>query len=71
MAETVHVQEPKNFAPKDPPKLNPPKDDPISLGDLARCDGTTATDHNRGNSTKLRLIERIMAQARTLRILPT
>ena len=71
MTETVHVQEPKNFAPKDPPKLNPPKDDPISLGDLARCDGTTATDRNSRNTIKLLLTERVMAQARTLRILPT
>ena len=42
MAETGHVQEPKKFAPKDPPKLNPPKDEPISLGELAKCDGMTA-----------------------------
>ena len=44
MAETGqsgHVQEPKNFTPKDPPKLDPPKDEPISLGELAKCDGTT------------------------------
>ena len=44
MAETGqsgHVQEPKKFTPKDPPKLDPPKDEPISLGELAKCDGTT------------------------------
>lgn len=29
-----------SFAPKDPPKLDPPKDDPITLADLAMCDGT-------------------------------
>ena len=29
----------KAFAPKDPPKLNEPKDDPISLKDLANCNG--------------------------------
>ncbi|KAL9124101.1 MAG: hypothetical protein Q9175_008262 [Cornicularia normoerica] len=41
MAETRHVEEePKKFAPKDPPKLNPPKDEPISVKDLAKCDGT-------------------------------
>ena len=47
MGETGHVQEPKKFAPKDPPKLDPPKDEPISLGDLAKCDGTTAILHLR------------------------
>ena len=31
--------ESKSFAPKDPPKLNPPKDDPITVEDLAKCDG--------------------------------
>ncbi|KAL8771103.1 MAG: hypothetical protein Q9209_003274 [Squamulea sp. 1 TL-2023] len=30
-----------SFAPKDPPKLNPPKDTPLSLSHLAKCDGTT------------------------------
>ena len=34
-----HATESKSFAPKDPPKLNPPKDDPISLEDLAKCNG--------------------------------
>lgn len=42
MAESGHVQEPKKFAPKDPPQLNPPKDEPISVEELAKCDGTTA-----------------------------
>ena len=42
MAETGHVEEPKKFAPKDPPKLNPPLDEAISVEDLAKCDGTTA-----------------------------
>lgn len=28
-----------SFAPKDPPQLNPPKDDPISVEELAKCDG--------------------------------
>lgn len=42
MAETGHVQESEKFAPKDPPKLNPPRDEPISVQDLAKCDGTTA-----------------------------
>lgn len=37
-----HVEEPKNFTPKDPPKLNPPKDDPISVEELAKCDGKLA-----------------------------
>ena len=40
MADTHHEPEPKNFAPKNPPKLNPPRDDLISVGDLAKCDGT-------------------------------
>lgn len=34
-----HVEEPRNFAPKDPPKLDPPKDDPISVAELAKHDG--------------------------------
>lgn len=29
----------RSFDPKDPPKLNPPKDDPISVEELAKCDG--------------------------------
>lgn len=51
MAETADVQEPKKFAPRDPPKLNPPKDEPISLEDLAKCDGTTAMYRICGNRT--------------------
>jgi len=35
-----HSQERKSFAPKDPPKLNPPKDDIITVADLAECNGT-------------------------------
>lgn len=34
-----HVEEPRNFAPKNPPKLDPPKDDPISVAELAKHDG--------------------------------
>ena len=34
-----HVPEPKNFEPKTPVSLNPPKDDPISADYLAQCDG--------------------------------
>lgn len=30
----------KAFAPKEPPKLDPPKDTPLSLSHLAKCDGT-------------------------------
>lgn len=33
--------EPKSFAPKNPVQLDPPKDDPISVEDLAKCDGTS------------------------------
>ncbi|KAF2755403.1 putative progesterone binding protein [Pseudovirgaria hyperparasitica] len=35
-----HVQEPKNFAPKVPVTLDPPKSDPITQDYLAKCDGT-------------------------------
>ncbi|KAL9071234.1 MAG: hypothetical protein Q9157_005538 [Trypethelium eluteriae] len=39
MSEREHVAEPKNFEPKVPVKLDPPKSDPISLEYLAKCDG--------------------------------
>ena len=39
MADTHHEPEPKNFAPKNPPKLNPPREDLISVEDLAKCNG--------------------------------
>lgn len=45
MANVHHEPEPKNFAPKDPPKLNPPKNDPISSADLAKYDGIMALLH--------------------------
>ena len=51
MAATGHVEESKKFAPKDPPKLNPPKDDPITIDELAKCDGTTAIYRICGNGT--------------------
>jgi len=35
-----HVQEPKNFEPKAPVNLAPPKYDPISPEELAKCDGS-------------------------------
>jgi len=35
-----HVEEPRNFAPKEPVQLNPPKDDPITVEELAKHDGT-------------------------------
>lgn len=35
-----HEPEPKNFSPKIPVQLDPPKDDPISQEELAKCDGT-------------------------------
>ncbi|PLB33330.1 cytochrome b5 [Aspergillus taichungensis] len=41
---TGHVEEPKRFSPKEPVQLNPPKDDPITKEELAKCDGT---DSNR------------------------
>jgi hypothetical protein len=39
MSEREHVAEPKNFEPKVPVQLDPPKTDPISLEHLAKCDG--------------------------------
>lgn len=40
MAESRgHVEEPRNFTPKIPPNLEPPKDGPISVAELAKCDG--------------------------------
>jgi hypothetical protein len=39
MSESGHVDEPTKFTPKDPPKLNPPKEDPITVEELAKCDG--------------------------------
>ena len=40
MAEsTGHVEEPRNFNPKNPPSLDPPKNHPISVAELAKCDG--------------------------------
>ncbi len=39
MADGGHVEEPKNFAPKTPVNLNPPKDDPITYEELSKCDG--------------------------------
>lgn len=34
------VPEPRNFEPKHAVEIAPPKDDPISTEDLAKCDGT-------------------------------
>lgn len=34
-----HVPEPKNFEPKNPVHLDPPKNDPISVQRLSQCDG--------------------------------
>ena len=36
---STHAAEPKNFEPKKPVQLDPPKSDPISVEDLAKCDG--------------------------------
>jgi hypothetical protein len=38
-----HESEPKSFAPKTPVELAPPKDDPITYEELAKCDGAFAT----------------------------
>ncbi|KAI4135456.1 MAG: hypothetical protein LQ347_000675 [Umbilicaria vellea] len=35
--------EPKPFAPKNPVQLDPPKDDPISVENLAKCDAIKGT----------------------------
>ena len=40
MADQGHVEEPKNFAPKTPVNLAPPKDDPITPDELSKCDGS-------------------------------
>lgn len=34
-----HEPEPKRFEPKVPVQLDPPKDDPISVEELSKCDG--------------------------------
>lgn len=36
----AQVGQSKGFAPKEPPKLNPPQSTPISVPHLANCDGT-------------------------------
>lgn len=40
MADTGRLEDFEKFAPKDPPKLSPPKDDLINVHHLAKCDGT-------------------------------
>ncbi|KAJ9191916.1 hypothetical protein DTO166G4_674 [Paecilomyces variotii] len=35
-----HEPEPKQFNPKQPVQLDPPKDDPITYEELSKCDGT-------------------------------
>lgn len=34
-----HEPEPKRFEPKNPVQLDPPKDDPITIEELSKCDG--------------------------------
>lgn len=41
MAE--HEPEPKRFEPKVPVQLDPPKHDPISVEELSKCDGRSAS----------------------------
>ncbi|KAI9840644.1 MAG: hypothetical protein M1837_001413 [Sclerophora amabilis] len=41
-SERDHEPEPKNFEPKSPVSLAPPKDDPIPLSHLSKCDGTSS-----------------------------
>jgi len=38
-----HEPEPKRFSPKVPVQLDPPKDDPISQEELAKCDGNSTS----------------------------
>ncbi|MCJ1273599.1 hypothetical protein MMC21_001392 [Puttea exsequens] len=40
MAESEPAANTNKFTPKDPPKLEPPRDETISVADLAKCDGT-------------------------------
>lgn len=41
MTEVEQAEIPKGrFAPKDTPKLDPPKNDLISVEELSQCDGT-------------------------------
>lgn len=41
-----HEEEPKRFAPKVPVQLDPPKYDPISYEELAKCDGMSCPSPN-------------------------
>lgn len=47
------------FAPKQAVQLNPPKDDPFTVGELSKCDGTPASPRSThiGNSTYSREME--------------
>ena len=42
-ASSILIETMGKFEPKTPVTLNPPKDDPISVEDLAKCDGTCAS----------------------------
>jgi hypothetical protein len=48
-----HVAEPKNFEPKTPVTLNPPKDDPITLEELSKCDGGSSQFSGGGPTRQL------------------
>ena len=39
------MSETKRFEPKQPVQLDPPKDDPISVEELSKCDGMSCLDH--------------------------
>ena len=62
MSERDHVAEPKNFEPKVPVKLDPPKNDPINLDHLSRCNGEYFSSANgttaKGHSPEVKLIQR-------------
>lgn len=37
--QAANGEKKERFAPKNPVQLNPPKDDPITVEELAKCDG--------------------------------
>lgn len=48
-----HVEEPKRFEPKKPVQLDPPKDDPITLDYLVKCDGICYCRHQLNSTVTL------------------
>lgn len=61
---TTHVNEAKEFTPKEPPKLKPPKDDFISVEALSACDGKTQSNILRQpNISDLKSFRKIINQS--------